>query len=80
MDIRVAGTLTDEQGRLLLLEQDADSGRSWSLPGGKVKRGDVGDVTSRADTTPIRGVQFVRVSDLTACGFSERFRDLASAG
>ncbi|MBT0768552.1 NUDIX hydrolase [Kineosporia sp. J2-2] len=130
MDIRVTGILTDDQGRLLLLDQDTDSGRSWSLPGGKVELGetlagalvremreetglvvepdrllyvcdylpggdkhvvhmtfetqrtggDVGDVTVGADTSPIRGVQFVPVADLASYGFSERFRELAEAG
>ncbi len=40
MNIRVTGILADEQGRLLLLDQDTDSGRSWSLPGGKVEFGE----------------------------------------
>ncbi|MGW2160083.1 NUDIX domain-containing protein [Nonomuraea sp. NPDC001699] len=29
-----------EDGRILLLDQDADSRRSWSLPGGKVEPGE----------------------------------------
>ena len=29
-----------ENGRLLLLNQDTDSGRSWSLPGGKLEDGE----------------------------------------
>jgi ADP-ribose pyrophosphatase YjhB (NUDIX family) len=29
-----------ENGRLLLLNQDTDSGRSWSLPGGKLENGE----------------------------------------
>jgi ADP-ribose pyrophosphatase YjhB (NUDIX family) len=29
-----------EDGRILLLNQDADAGRSWSLPGGKLEDGE----------------------------------------
>jgi ADP-ribose pyrophosphatase YjhB (NUDIX family) len=29
-----------EDGRILLLHQDTDTGRSWSLPGGKVEDGE----------------------------------------
>jgi ADP-ribose pyrophosphatase YjhB (NUDIX family) len=29
-----------EDGRILLLNQDADGGRSWSLPGGKLEDGE----------------------------------------
>ncbi|QKG18713.1 NUDIX domain-containing protein [Actinomadura verrucosospora] len=29
-----------EDGRILLLDQDTDSGRTWSLPGGKVEHGE----------------------------------------
>lgn len=29
-----------EDGRILLLKQDADAGRSWSLPGGKLEDGE----------------------------------------
>ncbi|MEV4397381.1 NUDIX hydrolase [Nonomuraea sp. NPDC049607] len=39
MQVRVTGVLV-EDGRILLLDQDADSGRSWSLPGGKVEPGE----------------------------------------
>lgn len=119
-----------EHGRILLLNQDTDSGRSWSLPGGKVAEGEtlasalvremreetgldvepgrllyvcdhlpgngthvvhmtfearrtggtVGDIVAGADTTPIRGVEFVRFSELPALGFSDRFTELAIAG
>ena len=119
-----------ENCRILLLNQDTDTGRSWSLPGGKVEEGEtlaaalvremheetglevepgrllyvcdhlpgngthvvhltfeatrtggtVGDVTAGADTRPIRGVEFVKLADLTVLGFSERFGELAMAG
>lgn len=119
-----------EHGRILLLNQDTDTGRSWSLPGGKLEDGEtlaealvremkeetgldvepgrllyvcdhlpgngthvvhmtfearrtggtVGDITAGADTTPIRGVEFVPVSELPALGFSGRFADLVTAG
>jgi ADP-ribose pyrophosphatase YjhB (NUDIX family) len=36
MNIRVTGLLL-ENNTLLLLRQDTDSGRTWSLPGGKVE-------------------------------------------
>src|ERR1700733_8004435 len=129
MHVRVTGVLI-EDGRILLLNQDTDTGRSWSLPGGKVEEGEtlaaalvremheetglevepgrllyvcdhlpgngthvvhltfeatrtggtVGDVTAGADTRPIRGVEFVKLADLTVLGFSERFGELAMAG
>jgi ADP-ribose pyrophosphatase YjhB (NUDIX family) len=37
--LRVTGVLI-EDGRVLLLNQDTDAGRSWSLPGGKVEEGE----------------------------------------
>jgi 8-oxo-dGTP pyrophosphatase MutT (NUDIX family) len=37
--VRVTGVVI-EDGRVLLLNQDADTGRSWSLPGGKVEDGE----------------------------------------
>lgn len=37
--IRVTGVVI-ESGRILLLDQDADAGRAWSLPGGKVEVGE----------------------------------------
>lgn len=119
-----------EDDRILLLNQDTDTGRSWSLPGGKVEEGEtlaaalvremreetgldvepgrllyvcdhlpengtpvvhmtfearrdggmLGDIVAGADTTPIRGVEFVKLSDLPALGFSDRFTELAKAG
>jgi ADP-ribose pyrophosphatase YjhB (NUDIX family) len=116
-----------EDGRILLLNQDADAGRSWSLPGGKLEDdetlagalvremkeetgldvepgrllyvcdhlpaqvvhmtfearrtgGTVGDIAAGADTTPIRGVEFVPVPKLPALGFSDRFAELVTAG
>ncbi|MGD0608009.1 MAG: NUDIX hydrolase [Streptosporangiaceae bacterium] len=39
MHVRVTGVVI-EGGRILLLNQDTDTGRSWSLPGGKVEEGE----------------------------------------
>ncbi|MEW2498194.1 NUDIX hydrolase [Streptomyces nodosus] len=39
MRIRVTGIVIEE-GRMLLLDQDTDGPRSWSLPGGKVEPGE----------------------------------------
>ena len=41
--------------------------------------GTIGEVTAGADTRPIRGVEFVKLADLPALGFSERFGELAMA-
>lgn len=43
MHVRVTGVVI-EDGRILLLNQDTDTGRSWSLPGGKVEEGEPLDV------------------------------------
>lgn len=119
-----------EDGRILLLNQDTGTGRSWSLPGGKVEEGEtlagaliremreetglevepgrllyvcdhlpgdgthvvhmtfearrvggmVGDIAAGVDTAPIRGVEFVKISELPALGFGDRFAELAIAG
>jgi ADP-ribose pyrophosphatase YjhB (NUDIX family) len=37
--VRVTGVVI-ENGQILLLNQDTDTGRSWSLPGGKVEEGE----------------------------------------
>lgn len=126
MRVRVTGVVI-EDGQILLLNQDTDSGRSFSLPGGKLEDGEtlagalvremkeetgldvepgrllyvcdhlpakvvhmtfearrtggtIGDITAGADTTPIRGVEFVPVSKLTSLGFSDRFVELVNAG
>jgi ADP-ribose pyrophosphatase YjhB (NUDIX family) len=126
MRVRVTGVVI-EDGRILLVDQDTDTGRSWSLPGGKLEDGEtlaealvremreetglvvepgrllyvcdhvpafvvhmtfearraggkLGDIAAGADTTPIRGVEFVPVSKLTALGFSDWFAELVTAG
>lgn len=116
-----------EDGRILLLNQDTGTGRSWSLPGGKLEAGEtlaqalvremkeetgldvepgrllyvcdhvpaevvhvtfearrtggtLGDIEAGADTTPIRGIEFVPVPKLPELGFSERFTELVTDG
>lgn len=45
--VRVTGVLI-EDGHILLLDQDTDTGRSWSLPGGKAEEGEaLGDALVR---------------------------------
>ena len=39
MLVRVTGVMIDDD-RILLLSQDTDTGRTWSLPGGKVEEGE----------------------------------------
>jgi ADP-ribose pyrophosphatase YjhB (NUDIX family) len=39
MLVRVTGVVV-EDGCILVLDQDTDTGRSWSLPGGKVEEGE----------------------------------------
>ena len=126
MRVRVTGVVV-EDGRILLLNQGTDTGRSWSLPGGKLEAGEtlaqalvremkeetgldvepgrllyvcdhvpaevvhvtfearraggtLGDIEAGADTTPIRGIEFVPVPKLPELGFSERFTELVTAG
>jgi ADP-ribose pyrophosphatase YjhB (NUDIX family) len=126
MRVRVTGVVI-EDGRILLLNQDTGTGRSWSLPGGKQEAGEtlaqalvremkeetgldvepgrllyvcdhvpaevvhitfearrsggtLGDIEAGADTTPIRGMEFVPVPKLPELGFSERFTELVTAG
>jgi ADP-ribose pyrophosphatase YjhB (NUDIX family) len=37
--VRVTGVVIEDD-RILLLDQDTDTGRAWSLPGGKVEEGE----------------------------------------
>jgi ADP-ribose pyrophosphatase YjhB (NUDIX family) len=37
--VRVTGVVIEDD-RILLLDQDTGTGRSWSLPGGKVEEGE----------------------------------------
>lgn len=116
-----------EEDQILLLNQDTDGPRSWSLPGGKVEDGEtlagalvremreetgvevepgrllyvcdhvaahvvhitfearrvggqVGAIEAGKDTRPIRGVQFVKLTELPQLGFSGRFVQLCQAG
>jgi ADP-ribose pyrophosphatase YjhB (NUDIX family) len=39
LQVRVTGILMD-RGKLLIVKQAIDSGRQWSLPGGRVERGE----------------------------------------
>jgi len=39
MHVRVTGVVIEE-GSILVLDQDTDNGRRWSLPGGKVEHGE----------------------------------------
>lgn len=39
MHVRVTGVVIEDD-RILLLNQDTDTGRGWSLPGGKVEEGE----------------------------------------
>ncbi|MFE5860207.1 NUDIX domain-containing protein [Streptomyces virginiae] len=126
LNTRVTGIVI-EDGQILLLDQDTDGDRSWSLPGGKVEPGEtleqalkremleetgvevevgrllyvcdvtaahvvhitfevrrvggqVGAVTEGADTRPIRQVEFVKLAELPALGFSEQFMALCQDG
>jgi ADP-ribose pyrophosphatase YjhB (NUDIX family) len=38
--VRVTGVIIEDDDRILVLNQDTDTGRSWSLPGGKVEEGE----------------------------------------
>jgi ADP-ribose pyrophosphatase YjhB (NUDIX family) len=128
--VRVTGVVIEDGDRILLLNQDTDTGRSWSPPCGKVEEGETirdalvremreetgldvepgrllyacdhlpgggthvvhltfearhtggtaGQVMAGLDTRPIRGVEFVKIADLPALGFGERFMQLALDG
>lgn len=126
MNVRVTAVVIEDD-QILLLDQDTESDRSWSLPGGKVEPGEtvqealtrevaeetgleigvgrllyvcdvttanvvhltfechreggtLGAIEAGADTRPIRAVEFVKLADLPALGFNEKFVRLAQAG
>jgi ADP-ribose pyrophosphatase YjhB (NUDIX family) len=125
MHTRVTGICIEDE-QILLLNQDTDGPRTWSLPGGKAEDGEtlaqaliremaeetglvveVGrllylcdnvsahvvhitfevcrtggriGIAAGKDTRPIRGVRFVKLTDLPQLGFSERFVQLCQAG
>lgn len=129
LNVRVTGVVVEDD-TILLLDQDTGTGRSWSLPGGKVELGEtlaealvremreetgievepgrllyvcdhlpggdthvvhitfearrtggtVGGVLAGADTRPIRGVEFVKITELPSLGFTDRFVGLVQAG
>jgi ADP-ribose pyrophosphatase YjhB (NUDIX family) len=43
MDVRVTGIVVDDGDRLLLLNQDTEAERAWSLPGGKIDPGETAE-------------------------------------
>jgi ADP-ribose pyrophosphatase YjhB (NUDIX family) len=69
-----------EPGRLLYVCDHLPAGVVHMTFEARRTGGTVGDIAAGADTTPIRGVEFVPLSKLPALGFSDRFTALVTAG
>ncbi len=79
-EIREETGLEVEPGRLLYVCDNLPAQVVHMTFEARRTGGTVGDIKAGADTTPIRGVEFVKLSDLPARGFSDRFAELAIAG
>jgi ADP-ribose pyrophosphatase YjhB (NUDIX family) len=69
-----------EPGRLLYVCDHLPAGVVHMTFEARRTGGTVGDIAADADTTPIRGVEFVPLDRLPELGFSDRFTELAIAG
>ena len=127
MKIRLAAVII-EDNKILLLDQDVNEKRAWSLPGGKLEEnetleaglirevleetglivrmnkllyvcdnthngeyvlhmtflarrtgGTLGETIKGLDVNPIRGMEFVPISDLQNRGFGSKFQELAES-
>jgi len=62
MKVRVTAVVVEDD-RILLLDQDTDGARSWSLPGGKVEPGETIEEALEREVREETGLE-VRVGDL----------------
>lgn len=62
MDVRVTAVVIEDD-RILLLDQDTEGDRSWSLPGGKVEPGETIEEALEREIAEETGLQ-IRVGDL----------------
>ncbi|WP_432986997.1 NUDIX domain-containing protein [Dactylosporangium sp. CA-233914] len=62
LDVRVAAVVVEDD-RILLLDQDTEGDRSWSLPGGKVEAGETIEAALEREVREETGLE-VRVGDL----------------